>query len=108
MSLGKESSLQSSDIMIIKGGVKLTIFAPDKWNKGIPDSESEKNSIADNGQAKTSTWEERFQKRQRDIAAGRLEPAEPTLIKPGPDYKLRNQMSLNEYKKNFNNLGTIG
>ena len=41
MSLGKESSLQSSDVMLIKGGVKLTIFAPDKWNKGIPDSDSE-------------------------------------------------------------------
>ena len=90
----------------MKGGVRLTIFGPDKWNKGIPDSDSEKAHDSEN--PKQLTWEERMAKRQRDIQAGRLEPAEPTFVKPGPDFKRYNQMSLNEYKKNYNNLGTIG
>ena len=47
-------------------------------------------------------------KRQRDIQAGRLEPAEPTSMQDGGKIQMRGKMSLQEYKKNFNNLGTIG
>ena len=59
----------------------MTQFAPDKWNRGIPDSEySERNS---QDVEKVLTWEERMHKRQRDIQAGRLEPAEPTSMQDG-------------------------
>jgi len=123
--LGKESTLASSEVMVIPGGVKLQEFGPDKYVDDYSRQLEEKDKEGEEGEEdqedpmkmgrrrqgglnKNETFEEKMTRRKADEAQGLLMPRVTTSELNGGPYILAGHMSRDYYKKNYNHFGTIG
>ena len=105
--LGKESSLVSKDVMRIKGGIKLTEFAPQKrLTKATTEEEVEDEF--DNNPA-LMEFEKKTLRRLKMEKEGLIQPRQELSVEVGPESVNPNKLSLKQYQKKFaNNMGTIG
>lgn len=104
--LHKESSLANADKLLVKGGVKLTHFHPEKkkmLDTNIEDTGSSEEATFSPARSKefggksekTKTWEEKLAKRKRDEAVH--ETLIPANIINGGLYTIPNRMSRSDY-----------
>ena len=120
--LGKESTLCSSEVMVIPGGVRLQEFAPDKYvddysrlleeKENGEDSEAHHDEPAGRGgrrySQKKEDFEDKMARRKREEAQGLLMPRVTTSEKDGGPYQSAGHMSREYYRKHYNHFGTIG
>ena len=85
--MGKNSSLADSEAIVIKGGVKLTCFAPQKKSKYAnltsqeDDQVSEPDEIEKAKIKEMQAYEYAIYKREQDEQKGLLEPRQVTSSK---------------------------
>ena len=106
----------------MRGGVKLSTFAPEKhdvdFSKSIEELDESEPERQDTGidaaavakaaaEARTSI-DVKLRRRKQAEAAGLIEPRVVTNVYEGGPFKEPHKMSRIDYIKKHNNLGTIG